>query len=82
MRPTTVSQPPLAPRQNTTSTVNCSGRPLAGFPLRLKVIKEQLTALSHPIRILITEFAKAFIYLNRHLLYTEPLEEKHDFSNL
>ena len=28
----------------------------------------------HPVRTLITEFTKAFIYINRHLLYTEGLQ--------
>lgn len=43
--------------------------------MRLKVLKQQLSSPSHPIRMLLTEFTKAFLYINRHLLYTEKEDE-------
>ena len=45
-----------------------------GFTNCLKVIKEHLMDESHPIKILMKEFTNAFLYKNRHYLYTEEAE--------
>ena len=35
---------------------------------------------THPIKILMKEFANAFVYKNRHYLYTEEATEKAKFT--
>ena len=42
-----------------------------GFPLHLKVIKEQINKKTHPLRKVLKEFVKSFLFMNRHLLYTD-----------
>ena len=56
-----------------------------GFPQRLKLIKEQLGDDHHPLRRILDEFIKCFIYINRHLLYSDvvkqtPMVSDHDDS--
>ena len=50
------------------TTFGTGGTP---FTDDLKIIKLHLLQNDHPIKILMKEFANAFIYKNRHLLYTE-----------
>jgi len=76
------SQPPSrSPSKASDSNLDRAEGALTGFPLRLKVLKEQLSSESHPIRILLNEFQGAFVYTNRHLLYTEQLNEVDNFIN-
>ena len=56
-------------------TTTGPGGPL-GFTNCLKVIKEHLMEETHPIKILMKEFVNAFVYKNRHYLYTEEAAEK------
>ena len=42
-----------------------------GFPLYLKVIKEQMNKKTHPLNKVIDEFVRSFLFMNRHLLYTD-----------
>ena len=51
-----------------------------GFTSCLKIIKEHLMEETHPIKILMKEFANAFVYKNRHYLYTEEATEKAKFT--
>ena len=46
-----------------------------GFPHCLKVIKEHMDKENHPVKILMQEFHTAFLYKNRHYLFTEEAEE-------
>ena len=45
-----------------------------GFPLCLKVIKEQLNSKTHPLRKILEAFVKPFLYMNRHLLYSDKVK--------
>ena len=47
-----------------------------GFPLCLKVIKEQLNSKRHPLRKILDEFVKPFLYMNRHLLYSDRVKTR------
>ena len=50
------------------TTFGTGGTP---FTDDLKIIKLHLLQNDHPIKILMKEFSNAFIYKNRHLLFTE-----------
>ena len=50
------------------TTFGTGGTP---FTDDLKIIKLHLLQNDHPVKILMKEFTNAFIYKNRHLLYTE-----------
>ena len=56
------------------------GSETIGFPHCLKVIKEHLEKDNHPVKILMQEFHTAFLYKNRHYLFTQEAEVESEKS--
>ena len=46
------------------------------FSNKLKAIKHQIDSHHHPLGKIINEFTKAFLYMNRHLLYIDKGKQR------